>query len=75
MDVKLDVKSDVEVKVEVEEETADVVKKIDFEGKSYYKSKKSGLIYNMDQEVVGKWNEESQRIDFEEEEVEDEYEE
>ena len=63
------------LKVEVEEETADVVKKIEFEGKSYYKSKKSGIIYNMDQEVVGKWNEESQRIDFEEEEVEDEYEE
>jgi hypothetical protein len=63
------------LKVEVEEETADVVKKIDFEGKSYYKSKKSGIIYNMDQEVVGKWNEESERIDFEEEEVEDEYEE
>jgi len=63
------------LKVEVEEETADVVKKIEFEGKSYYKSKKSGIIYNMDQEVVGKWNEESQRIDFEEEEMEDEYEE
>jgi hypothetical protein len=63
------------LKVEVEEETADVVKKIEFEGKSYYKSKKSGIIYNMDQEVVGKWNEESERIDFEEEEVEDEYEE
>lgn len=57
------------------EETADVVKKMEFEGKSYYKSKKSGIIYNMEQEVVGKWNEESQRIDFEEEEVEDEYEE
>ena len=63
------------LKVEVEEETADVVKKIEFEGKQYYKSKKSGIIYNMEQEVVGKWNEESQRIDFEEEEVEDEYEE
>lgn len=63
------------LKVEVEEETADVVKKIEFEGKQYYKSKKSGIIYNMEQEVVGKWNEESERIDFEEEEVEDEYEE
>jgi hypothetical protein len=65
----------VKVEVEVEEETADVVKKIEFEGKSYYKSKKSGIIYNMDQEVVGKWNEESERIDFEDEEVEEEYEE
>ena len=65
------------VEVEVEEETADVVKKIEFEGNSYYKSKKSGIIYNMDQEVVGKWNEESERIDFEEyeEETEDIYEE
>ena len=60
--------------VEVNGES-EVVKKIEFEGKSYYKSKKSGIIYNMDQEVVGKWNEESQRIDFEEEEIEDEYEE
>ena len=60
----------------VEEETPDVVKKIEFEGKSYYKSKKSGIIYNMDQEVVGKWNEESDKIDFEEEEEEeDEYDE
>jgi hypothetical protein len=65
----------VKVEVEVEEETADVVKKIEFEGKSYYKSKKSGIIYNMEQEVVGKWNEESERIDFEDEEVEEEYEE
>jgi len=59
----------------VEEETPDVVKKIEFEGKSYYKSKKSGIIYNMDQEVVGKWNEESGKIDFEEEEEEEEEEE
>jgi len=65
-------------KVVVEEETPDVVKKFEFEGKSYYKSKKSGIIYNMDQEVVGKWNEENNKIDFEEEEyeeTEDDYEE
>ena len=54
------------------EEEADVVRKFDFEGKSYYKSKKSGVIYNMDQEVVGKWNEERNEIDFEEEEEEEE---
>ena len=56
---------------------ADVVKKIDFEGKKYLKSKNTGIIYNMDQDVIGKWNEEKQRIDFTEvdEESEDEYEE
>ena len=56
---------------------ADVVKKIEFEGKKYLKSKNTGIIYNMDQDVIGKWNEEKQRIDFTEvdEESEDEYEE
>jgi hypothetical protein len=58
-----------------EEEEADVVKKIEFEGKFYYKSKKSGIIYNMAQDVVGKWDEETERINFEEEETEDDYEE
>ena len=57
------------------EEEADVVKKFEFEGKSYYKSKNTGVIYNMDQEVVGKWNEERKTIDFEEEEEEEEYDE
>jgi len=56
----------------VDNEEADVVKKLEFEGKSYYKSKKSGVIYNMEQEVVGKWNEERKGIDFEEEEEEEE---
>ena len=60
----------------VSEEEADVVKKIDFEGKKYLKSKKTGIVYNMEQDVIGKWNEEKQRIDFqEEEESEDEYDE
>jgi hypothetical protein len=65
-----------ESKVEAEEE-ADVVKKIDFEGKKYLKSKKTGIIYNMDQEVIGKWNESKQRIDFNEtgEESEEDYDE
>ena len=49
------------------------MKKIEFEGKPYYKSNKSGVIYNMEQEVVGKWNEERKAIDFEEEEEEEEY--
>jgi hypothetical protein len=60
----------------LDDEEADVVKKIVFEDKKYLKSKKTGIIYNMDQDVIGKWNEEKQRIDFnEEEESEDEYDE
>jgi len=57
------------------EEEPDVVKKIEFEGKKYLKSKNTGIIYNMEQDVIGKWNEEKQRIDFNEvaEESEDEY--
>jgi len=61
------------IKEAEKEEEADVVKKIEFEGKPYYKSNKSGVIYNMEQEVVGKWNEERKAIDFEEEEEEEEY--
>ena len=58
-----------------EDDEADVVKKITFEDKKYLRSKKTGIIYNMDQDVIGKWNEEKQRIDFNEEgeESEDEY--
>ena len=73
-------------KVEVEEEQeADVVKKIEIDGKKYLKSKKSGLIYdykeytqNGEQVIVGKWNETKNKIDFAaagEEESEEEYEE
>jgi hypothetical protein len=65
----------------------DVVKKIEFEGKKYLKSKKTGIIYdyneyvnNQEQVVVGKWNEKTNRIvftkvesDSESEEEEDEY--
>lgn len=59
-----------------EDEEADVVKKIEFEGKKYLKSKKTGIVYNMEQDVVGMWNDSKQRIDFNEidEESEDEYE-
>jgi hypothetical protein len=58
-------------------EEADVVKKIMFEGKKYLKSKNTGIIYNMEQDVIGKWNEEKNRIDFnvEGEESEDDYDE
>ena len=65
------------------DEEPDVVKKIEFEGKKYLKSKKTGIIYdyneytkNGEQVVVGKWNDTSNKIDFnaaEEEEDEEEY--
>jgi len=67
---------------EVEEEP-DVVKKIEFEGKKYLKSKKSGIIYdyqeyvkNGEQVMVGKWNDAKNKIDFNkaaDEESEEEY--
>jgi hypothetical protein len=53
----------------------DVVNKIDFQGTTYLKSKNTGIIYNMDQDVVGKWNENTKTIDFDEEEEEEEEEE
>ena len=60
-----------------------MVKKIEFEGKKYLKSKKTGLIYDYkkyvnegEQVVVGKWSETSNKILFDDaEESEDEYEE
>jgi chemotaxis protein histidine kinase CheA len=66
-----------------EDEEPDVVKKIEFEGKKYLKSKKTGIIYDYnvyvkegDQLVVGKWNDATNKIDFkDEEEAEDEEEE
>ena len=75
------------VEEEEEEEEEEVVKRITFEGKKYLKSVKSGLIYdhdeyakNQERVVVGKWNTETEKIDFnekedDEEEEEDEYEE
>jgi len=61
--------------VEEEEEEDNRVRKFEFEGKKYLKSKKSGIIYNMEQDKIGKWNEAKQRIDFDviEEESCDEY--
>jgi hypothetical protein len=61
-----------------EKEEADVVKRFEFEGVKYLKSKNTGIIYNLEQDVVGKWNEKTNKIDFEEagsEEEEDEYDE
>jgi chemotaxis protein histidine kinase CheA len=55
-----------------EDDEPDVVKKIEFEGKKYLKSKKTGIVYdyeeyvkNGDQVVVGKWNDNSNKIEFE----------
>ncbi len=65
-------------KVVVEDNEPDVVKKFEYEGKKYLKSKKTGIIYNMEQDVVGKWNNETNKIDFmdmEDEECESEYDE
>ena len=55
----------------------DVVKRFEFEGKKYLKSKKTGIIYNMEQDVIGKWNDVTNKIDFTstDEEIEEEYEE
>ena len=72
-------KVEVPKKVEKEpEQEVDVVRKFEYEGTTYLKSKNTGVIYNMDQDLVGKWNEETQKIDFEDiddEEEEDEYDE
>jgi len=65
-----------------EDEEPDVVKKIEFEGKKFLKSKKSGIVYDYDeyvkngeQIVIGKWNESKNKIEFNNsnEESEDEY--
>ena len=54
-----------------EDAEPDVVKKIEFGGKKYLKSKKTGIIYdykqhteNGEQVMVGKWNESKNRVDF-----------
>lgn len=81
-----DSKSAKKAAADEDEEEPDVVKKIEFEGKKYLKSKKSGICYdyseyvtNGEQVVVGKWNNNTNKIEFEavagdEEEVEEEYE-
>ena len=54
-----------------ETSAADVVKKIEFEGKKYLKSKKTGIVYDYeeyvksgDQVIVGKWNDATNKLDF-----------
>ena len=66
---------------EAQDEEPDVVKKIEFEGKKYLKSKKTGIIYdyneyvkNGEQKVVGKWNDTTNKVEFSAaEEEEEEY--
>lgn len=55
----------------VDDEHQEVVKKFEFEGKKYLKSKNTGIIYdyteyitNGEQVIVGKWNETTKKIDF-----------
>ena len=63
------------------EEEGERVKKIEYEGKKYLKSKKTGIIYDLkkwsdegEQVVVGKWSESTNKIIFDDaEESEDEY--
>ena len=40
------------------------MKKVKYEGVTYLKSKKSGIVYNMEQDAIGKWDEASQKIVF-----------
>jgi len=73
-------KAEEKKKKDEEEEEEDVVKRFEFEGVKYLKSKKTGIIYNMDQDVIGKWNEKTGKIDFksadsDSEEEEEEYDE
>ena len=71
--VESKVESKVENKVESNDEEVDVVKKFEHEGTQYLKSKKTGIVYNMDQDVIGKWNESTKSIDyFEDGELSDE---
>jgi hypothetical protein len=64
-----------------EEEEEDRVKKIEFEGKKYLKSLKSGIVYDYEkyvkegeQVIVGKWNADSNKLIFDDaEESEEEY--
>ena len=67
-----------------DDEEPDIVKKIEHDGKKYLKSKKTGIIYDYtkyikdgEQIKVGRWNEKTNKIDFQEndEESEEEYDE
>ena len=61
-----------EVVEEEEDEDVDDVVRIEYKGVKYLKSENTGVIYNMDEDVVGKWNDKTKSIDFEEQEEEEE---
>jgi hypothetical protein len=61
------------------DENKDVVKRIEFEGKKYLKSQKTGIVYNLNEDIIGKYDEVKKIIIFNEvesdsEEEEEEYE-
>ena len=57
--------------VDAEEEEVDRVKKITYLGTKYLRSKKSGAVYDyLSQLIIGKWNDETESIDFHENEEE-----
>ena len=71
---------------EKEDQPAEVVKKFDYEGKKYLRSKSTGIVYDYtkyvesrEQVVLGQWNETTSKIEFscdeESEEEEEDYEE
>jgi hypothetical protein len=55
------------------DEEEDECIKMMYEGKEFIKSIKTNVIYNMDEEVVGKFNEKTKKIEFDEEFQEEEY--
>ena len=56
---------------EDKKEEADKVIRITLENQQYYKSKNTGVIYNLNETVVGMWNESKNRIDFNAEDEKD----
>ena len=61
---------------EEEDEEVDDVVRIEYKGVKYLKSENTGVIYNMDEDVVGKWNDKTKEIYFHDvEEEEEEYDE
>ena len=54
--------------VKDDNEEVDIVTKFEHEGKMYLKSKKTGILYNMDdQEMIGKWDDTTKSIEYIEE--------
>lgn len=68
------VEKEVEEEV-IEEVIEDRVKKIKYEGIEYLKSKLTNIVYNMEEEIVGRWDEKERKIVFNESEEEYESEE